>query len=135
MPDLRTVLTETLEHASRQNLCDKGMAWPQNHKQMAEWILAMSGVAVTQLPDADPDNDPTLHDASFKVTSDDEYMTGARTPRVCVDAAANELYTVCTPSAHISATEARSYAAALLAAALSVEGNTSREPAEENPDA
>lgn len=32
---------ELLEHASRQNLCDKGMPWPQNHAEIADWILAM----------------------------------------------------------------------------------------------
>lgn len=33
---------EMLEHASRENLCDKGMPWPENHAQIADWILAMN---------------------------------------------------------------------------------------------
>lgn len=145
MADLKTVLTETL----REHLpvfdenghingtvpgqgawdCWCGMVCNASEDDVlahvADVLLGLSGVAVTQLPDADPDNDPTLYDASFKVASDDEYMTGARTPRVCIDMSAREIYTVCTPSAHISAAEARSYAAALLAAAVVLaEGKT-----------
>lgn len=32
---------ELLEHASRQNLCDKDMPWPQNHAELARWVMAM----------------------------------------------------------------------------------------------
>lgn len=33
---------ELLEHASRENLCDKGIQWPQTHGEIADWILAMN---------------------------------------------------------------------------------------------
>lgn len=139
MPDLRTVLTETQRAEIRDAIsahrlwngrCEAcGAVSRRESDHMADVVIetlaGLPGVAVTQLPDADPDNDPTLYDASFKVASDDEYMTGARTPRVCIDMSAREIYTVCTPSAHISAAEARSYAAALLAAAVVLaEGKT-----------
>lgn len=41
---------EMLEHASRENLCDKGMSWPQNHAEIAGWILAMNLNITVQQP-------------------------------------------------------------------------------------
>jgi len=40
--DPNTTVREMLEHASRENLCDKGMSWPESHDEIADWILAMN---------------------------------------------------------------------------------------------
>jgi hypothetical protein len=80
--------------------------------------LAAAGYAVIQLPEPQPQSD--LYDMHFDVISEDSFMKGPRTPRVCIDKAAGDIYQVCVPSAHITAAEARSIAAALLAAAVSL---------------
>lgn len=122
--DVRSVLTDTLREALVSAHPFNGGKYPDWFREWideavpkaVDAILGLSGVAVTQLPEPDNTADPQLYDVSFKGHSDDEYAKGARTPRVCIDTAVPELYTVAMPVTHISPDAARSFAAALLAA-------------------
>lgn len=81
------------------------------------WALQHAGFAVVPLPE--PAEQSELYDTHFDVASDDEF--GARTPRVCVDRAAGELYFICVPTSHITPREALSLAAGLVAAVSSLQ--------------
>lgn len=43
-----------IEHASRINLVDKGMHWPENHLQLADWVLALDGITVVERSALEP---------------------------------------------------------------------------------
>lgn len=42
----KSQVRKVLEHASRKNLLDRHMRWPQTHSEMAEWIMNM-GLNIT----------------------------------------------------------------------------------------
>jgi hypothetical protein len=39
-----------LADASRINLVDKGMRWPENHDELADWVLSLPGIAIVENP-------------------------------------------------------------------------------------
>lgn len=69
MSDLR----ERIADASRVNLVDKRMRWPETHGEMADWVLSMSGIDVVDSADLQQ----LLAVAQLYVTAfdDDETMT------------------------------------------------------------
>lgn len=123
MPDLRTVLTETLakhgvatlEHFHTGDVIECVCGWFYERETYAEHLadalLGLPGVAVTQLPDAD------------HVQPGDEFENG-RTDYALGDVSVFEDGEIHLFGAVWQLSDVKTLAAALLAAALSVEGNT-----------
>lgn len=126
MPDLRTVLTETLrQHAVQTSVhkvwcsCGNWEGRKGHAEHVADVLLGLPGVVVTQLPDGDVD--PEWGDVSWPVPLTTEKRAGKL--RIDPDwRAGPRIASVGIPTP-IAVADAPGFAAALLAAALSVEGN------------